>query len=73
MKMSNYSDLAKPALKRETRTYVKSMQNIEYLSSLVFKGLKNALLQYLGFIFHFLSLLVVNHEEGEGAGVCGMS
>ena len=52
---------------------MKSMQNIEYLSSLVFKGLKNALLQYLGFIFHFLSLLVVNHEEGEGAGVCGMS
>ena len=52
---------------------MKSLQNIEYPSSLVFKELKNARL--LKFIFHFLSLLVlvVNHEEGEGAGVCGMS
>ena len=48
---------------------MKSLQNIEYPSSLVFKELKNARL--LKFIFHFLSLLVlvVNHEEGEGAGV----
>ena len=52
---------------------MKSLQNIEHPWSLVFKELKNARLQYLGFIFHFLSLLVlvVNHEEG--AGVCGMS
>ena len=52
---------------------MKSLQNIEHPWSLVFKELKNARLQYLGFIFHFFSLLVVNHEEGEGAGVCGMS
>ena len=52
---------------------MKSLQNIEHASSLVFRALKNARLQYLGFIFHFFSLLVVNHEEGEGAGVCGMS
>ena len=52
---------------------MKSLQNIEHPWSLVFKELKNARLQYLVFIFHFLSLLVVNHEEGEGAGVCGMS
>ena len=51
---------------------MKSLQNIEHPWSL---GLKNARLQNLGFIFHLLSLLVlvVNHEEGEGAGVCGMS
>ena len=52
---------------------MKSLQNIEHPSSLVFRASKNARLQYLGFIFHFFSLLVVNHEEGEGAGVCGMS
>ena len=55
---------------------MKSLQNIEQLNirrHLFCKELKNARLQYLGFIFHFLSLLVVNHEEGEGAGVCGMS
>ena len=47
---------------------MKSLQNIEHASSLVFRALKNARLQYLGFIFHFFSLLVVNHEEGDGAG-----